>query len=446
MTQVADKLDQYIAAFERLETDPESKRPDWLFEIRKEAFASLLTHGFPHSRQEEWRHTNVSPIVQRNIQIAESKDHAVVLDEIRDYLVGNLDAYQLVFINGWYEPQFSSLAGLPEGVRVESIASILKSEPARLEPYLARKGSYEDRPFAALNTAFIQDGVYIHIPNHTSLDRPIHFLYYSKTNPDPQGNPTLYSIYPRNVIVAGKSSQATIVESYAGDDGQEYLTNAVTEVSIAPNASVEHCKLQRESKQAFHITFTQVHLDRDSQYNHHAIKLGSGFVRNDVSAILDEQGIHCRLNGLSLENGKRHVDNHTWIRHAKPHCESHELYKGILDEQSTGVFKGQIFVAKDAQKTDAKQTNQTLLLSKEAEIHSMPQLEIYADDVKCTHGSTTGHLEEEAVFYLQTRGLNQQAARSLLTYAFASEIVNFIGVEAIREQLDRLLKDHLKMD
>ncbi|MBN2330009.1 MAG: Fe-S cluster assembly protein SufD [Candidatus Omnitrophica bacterium] len=439
MNQSIAPIEQYTAAFEQFEKQTAGKEPDWLHQIRKEAFAYLQETGFPNSRMEEWRHTNLSPLLQQSFQLCRDDRHDVAADEILPFLVENLDAHQLVFINGRLDPKLSDLHGLPEGVRVESIASLLQTDAARLEPYLACQGSFEGSIFAALNTAFMQDGAYIYIPKGAAVDKPIHFLYYSAPNGEHLAS------HPRSVIVAGQSSQAVIIESYAGRCGEEYFTNAVTEVALGPNASIEQCKLQRDSDKAYHMTVLQAHLDRDSRYKHHSIILGGGFVRNDIHSILDAEGIHCTLNGLSMADGNRHIDNHTWIRHAKPNCESHELYKGILDDKSSGVFKGQIYVAKDAQKTDAKQANQTLLLSDEAEMNSMPQLEIYADDVKCTHGATTGQLDDDAIFYLQSRGVNQKAARSLLTYAFANEIVHQIGCEPIRGQLDRLLHERLPM-
>ncbi len=439
MVQAAEIMEQYAAAFDRFSKQRSGKEPDWMTQIRKDAFSYFQEIGFPHTRMEEWRHTPIAPWINREYSLRESGDSTIQAADIQDYNSARLDAYRLVFINGWFDAALSDLKKIPEGVRIESIAAVLRSEPARLEPYLARKGSYENRPFAALNTAFMQDGVYLHIPNNTKLEKPVHLFYYSAPGSD-------YPVsYPRNVIVAGKSSQAIVIESYAGPAGGEYFINAATEVSVGANAIVEHCKIQRESERAFHVTFSQAHLDHDSRYTHHSIALGGSLVRNDLVSLLDGEGIYCTLNGLSMVDGERHVDNHTWIHHARPHCESHELYKNILDDRGTGVFNGRIFVAKDAQKTDAKQTNQSLLLSDEAEINSMPQLEIYADDVKCTHGSTTGHLEEEAIFYLQARGVDRQAARALLTYAFASEIVNQIGVEAIREEMDRFLHAKLSM-
>jgi Fe-S cluster assembly protein SufD len=239
--------------------------------------------------------------------------------------------------------------------------------------------------------------------------------------------------------VAGENSQCTVVESYAGVPEQIYLTNAVTEVVLAENAVVDHYKVQRESVKAYHIATLQVQLGRTSNFSSHYIGFGGALVRNDANAVLGAEGGECTLNGLYRATDRQLTDNHTSIDHAMPHCNSHEIYKGILDGHARGVFNGKIFVRLDAQKTDAKQTNQTLLLSKDAQINTKPQLEIFADDVRCTHGATIGQLSDEALFYLRTRGIPEDQARSLLTYAFAGDIVSRIKVEAIRAQLDQIL-------
>jgi Fe-S cluster assembly protein SufD len=439
MTQVLEQIDKYNSAFEAFVSQTADKEPDWLPRIRREAFERFRELGFPTIKDEEWRHTNLSSLIEQDFLLGDSKDHKVVQSDLDDFLIDQLDAYQLVFVNGRFDAGLSQLDGLPDGVCVQSLAVTLENEPDRLEPYLARKGSFEDNPFAALNTAFLQDGVYIHIPNGTVVERPIHFIYYSSVS----GKNTVS--YPRNVIAAGKSSQVKLIESYAGKDGEKYFTNAVTEIAVGANASVEHCKLQNESINAYHVGVSHIHQDRDSQYQNHSMAFGGALVRNDIRAVLDSEGIHCGLNGLYLADGERHIDNHTWIDHTKPNCTSEEVYKGILTDKSSGVFKGLVHVFPDAQKTDAKQNNDTLLLSEDAQVNSLPQLEIYADDVKCSHGATTGHLDKESIFYLQARGINKEAAQSILTYAFACEVVSRISIEALREKLDCLLRDKLSM-
>ena len=302
-----------------------------------------------------------------------------------------------------------------------------------MKAILARYARFQSHAFVALNTAALEDGAFISIPRNAVVDEPIHLLFVSTATEHPTVS------HPRTLILAGENSQATIVETYVGPEGDVYFTNAVTEVVCAENAVIDHYKVQRESLAAFHIATMQVQLARSSNFTSHSIGLGGRLVRNDANAVLGGEGGECTLNGVYLANGRQLMDNHTAIDHAMPHCNSHEVYKGIIDGHARGVFNGKIFVRPDAQKTDAKQTNQTLLLSPDAQIHTKPQLEIFADDVRCTHGATIGQFSADALFYLRARGINKDDARALLTYAFASDIVSRIKVEPIRAQLDHAL-------
>jgi Fe-S cluster assembly protein SufD len=303
--------------------------------------------------------------------------------------------------------------------------------PERVEPWLGQLAKL-DHSFVALNTAFLRDGAFVWVPRNAAVG-PVHLLFYSSSAED--GRATVS--FPRNLIVTGENSQLSIVETYIGHG--EYFNCPVTELAVGANSSVDHYKVQRESREAFHVATFQVWGDRDSTPSSHSISIGGALVRNDVNAVLDGEGIDCILNGLYLADGRQLVDNHMRVEHAKPHCASHELYKGVLDGKARAVFNGLIHVHPGAQKTDAKQSNRNLLLSKDAIANSNPQLEIYADDVKCTHGSTVGQLDEDAIFYLRSRGIGAEAARSLLTYAFASDIVERIKVEPVRRDLEELL-------
>jgi Fe-S cluster assembly protein SufD len=320
--------------------------------------------------------------------------------------------------------------------------------------HLGRHTPPSEQPFVALNTAFLRDGACVLIPRHVALDRPIHLLYLSTTSPSPLGSaspssppsphgtlpdgaPLPIVSYPRNLIVAGEGSTVTVVETYAGEG--VYFSCGVTELSAEPGATIDHYKVQRESRDAFHLATLQVYGERASVISSHSISIGGGLVRNDVNALLDGEGIDCILNGLYLADGRQLVDNHMRVEHAKPHCASHELYKGILDGRARSVFNGLIHVHPGAQKTDAKQSNRNLLLSPDAIANSNPRLEIFADDVRCTHGSTVGQLDDDAVFYLRSRGIGEAAARSLLTYAFASDILARIKVDAVRHDLEEYL-------
>ncbi|PYV03203.1 MAG: Fe-S cluster assembly protein SufD [Acidobacteria bacterium] len=356
---------------------------------------------------------------------------------LADVTLGEVACTQLVFLNGHFSQELSSPGKLPEGVKAGSLASALDSDGGLLEEHLARYASYRRNAFTALNTAFVEDGAFVYLPKDAVVKEPIHLLFLSTASKDPA------VCHPRNLIVAGSSAQATVIESYAGLEGGVYFTNAVTEIVTGEQSRIDHTRLQRESERAFHVATMEVSQHRDSAFASRSISIGGKLVRNDLNVLLNGEGCDCTLDGLYFAGGEQHVDNHTTIDHAKPHCSSRELYKGILDGKSTGVFNGKIIVRKDAQKTDARQTNNNLLLSEESLINTKPQLEILADDVKCTHGATIGQLDEEALFYLRTRGIGDAAARSLLTYAFASEIIGRIRIQPIQCRLDLLLSRSL---
>ena len=434
MIEAMEEKDLYLSNFTQFEKTSAQQGPAWLHRLRNAAIDRFAELGFPTLRDEEWRFTNVAPLARIAFKPA-------TLFDVTGPALANLErgffhaaaCVRLAFVNGRFSPKLSRLMVLPEGVVVGSLAAILDAHPEWIEPHLARYADYEEQPFTALNTAFIQDGAFVSIPKGVVLKQPIHLVFLATSG----GEPTV--AHPRNLILAGVNSQAAIVESYIGAAGDVYFTNAVTEVVAAENAMIDHYKLQHESTAAFHVATMQVQLGRSSNVTAHSIALGGALVRNDVNAVLGAEGGECTLNGLYLATGRQHIDNHTRIDHAKPHCASHELYKGILDGQAHGVFNGKIYVHPDAQKTDAKQTNKTLLLSPDTVINTKPQLEIYADDVKCTHGATIGQLAAEAIFYLRSRGIGREEARNLLTYAFANDIISRIKIEPIRTQLEGVL-------
>jgi Fe-S cluster assembly protein SufD len=377
----------------------------------------------------------VAPIVQGTFHRPQNDPDAVPPGWIEPYVFDA--AARLVFVDGRFSARLSSVGELPQGTIVASLAEVLARDPGRVEPWLGRFAKFDRQPFVALNTAFLRDGAFIHVPRG-AVTGPIHLLFLSSGE---EGRSTLS--FPRNLFVAGEDSQTTIVETYAGEGG--YFTAPVTELVAGPGAVVDHYKVQRESLGAFHVATFQVQAERACRPSSHSISIGGALVRNDVNAVLDGEGIDCILNGLYFGDGRQVVDNHMRVEHAKPHCASHELYKGVLDGKSRAVFNGLIHVHKGAQKTDAKQSNRNLLLSRDAIANSNPQLEIFADDVKCTHGSTVGQLDEDAVFYLRSRGIGAEAARSLLTYAFASDIVERIKVVPVRRDLEEFLFARLPM-
>jgi Fe-S cluster assembly protein SufD len=442
MIQHSEELDRYLADFERFEKNGLRGGPSWVRQVRRAAISGFAELGFPTTQHEEWKYTSVAPIVKAPFKPADDEPDGLTKESLSLHTLEQAACAQLVFVNGRYSHGLSSFGSLPDGVKAGSLATALSADPAAVEPHLARHAGYHAHPFVALNTAFIHDGAFVSIPKGNVVERPIHLLFVSTH--DRRGKAIVS--HPRNLILAGDDSQTMIVESYIGLNNALYFTNVVTEIVAGENAVVAHYKLQRESEEAFHISTVQASLSHSSNFSSHSIDLGGALVRNDVNAVLDGQGIECTLDGLYMVAGRQHVDNHTRIDHVKPHCSSRELYKGVLGGRSKGVFNGKIYVHKDAQKTDAKQTNKNLLLSEDAVINTKPQLEIYADDVKCTHGTTIGQLDQEAIFYLRSRGIDLEAARGLLTYAFASEMIGRIKVEPVRAQLEHLLLARLQKD
>ena len=407
--------------------------PAWLKRTREDASGRFQSLGFPTTDDEEWRFTSVAPIAEARFAVAINGRAALGSADLVPFRLTDLASAELVFVNGRYAADLSSVRPLPRGVRIESLASALATHAGEVEPYLTRVAAFERQPFTALNSALFADGAFVHVAATVALDAPIHVLFVSTAD----GAPTM--AHPRVLVVAGEGSQASIVESYVGPRGDRYFTNAVTEVVVSENASVDHYKLQHESLNAYHIGAMHVTGRRNARFQSHSVSFGGALVRNDVNAVLDGEGIDCTLNGLYLGGGRRLVDNHTIIDHAKPHCSSREVYKGILADHARAVFNGKIIVRPDAQKTDAKQTNKALLLSEDAQINTKPQLEIFANDVKCTHGAAVGQMDDDAIFYLRTRGLSLDEARNLLVHAFAGEVLNRIPAQALRQRLEAML-------
>jgi Fe-S cluster assembly protein SufD len=431
MPRARTDQDPYTAQFDRLERRLASQGPHWLPRLRRAAIASFGELGLPTSRNEDWKFTSVAHLTKEPFTFALDGAPQLDMAAVRDQLFD--DAVRLVFVNGRFSPTASVVNGLPKGALVESLATALASRPELIEAHLGRTANHRELPFTALNTAFLTDGAFVYLPTGAVLDRPVHFLYV--TAPD-GGRPLTY---PRNLIVAERGAQAAIVETYVGLADAAYFTNAVTEVVVGENVILDHYKVQQEGPQATHIANTQIQQGKGSNFKSHYIGLGGALIRNEARLLFTAEGSEATINGLYLASGRQHMDNHTVIDHAKPHCASHELYKGILDGKAHGVFNGKIFVRQDAQKTDAKQTNQTLLLSDEATIDTKPQLEIFADDVKCTHGATVGQLDAESLFYLRSRGLGLEEARSLLLFAFANDIVSRIKIPTVRNRLEMML-------
>ncbi len=427
----------YKAAFEFLCKKVTGNEPAWLSEIRKQAFNKFDELGFPTTRQEEWRFTSVRELASQTF-VAPGEAGEYDSEALKSVSIPAQDAYRLVFVNGFFSTELSDLADIPANIKIGALSSALETDPGMVEPHLARLGSYETNAFAALNTAMMRDGAVIFVPKGAVLDKPVHLIYLTNA-----ANSQVVS-YPRTLIIAGNNSEFNVIESFAGQ-GEAYFTNAVTEVVAGEGVNVHIVRLQREAQDAYHISTTKSLLSKDAVVTHHNICYGAALTRNSIDATLDAEGIDCTLNGLVLTEGGQHVDNQTTLFHEKPHCHSWEMYKSILNDDSQSIFKGKIFVQKDAQKTDAKQNSQSLLLSDKASAHAMPQLEIYADDVKCTHGATTGRLNQDAIFYAQARGITKHQAWAMLTYAFAKEVVDGIPLEAVREEIDAMISRRLSI-
>ncbi|GIW82653.1 MAG: Fe-S cluster assembly protein SufD [Gemmatales bacterium] len=422
----------FLNDFERQEAFLSRFGSKGLHDLRRSALSRFEELGFPSPSEEEWRFTPLGPLTKIPFQLSPngiSQRESEVAERLQPMGIAPPDA--VLLLNGRCARPLNS-AGLPENACVQPLLLALSEKQEFVERHLGRYASFETHPFTALNTAFIGDGAFVYIPKNTTVTKPIFLVYWSQSS----GEPTV--THPRTLIVAEESSQATIVEVFLGRPNDVYLTNAVAEVVCGPNASIDYYKIQDESKEAFHVHTLQVQQSRDSTFSSHAFAFGSVLARNEINSVLDDEGCSCTLNGLYFASGHQLIDNHTRIEHARPHCSSHELYKGILDGHGHGVFNGRIHVHPNAQKTDAKQTNMTLLLSDDAVIHSQPQLEIFADDVKCTHGATIGQLDADALFYLRTRGIGKEEARSLLTYAFANDIIQRVRVDLVRRQLEAL--------
>jgi Fe-S cluster assembly protein SufD len=437
MTQLAADRIIHPTFVPHLAKEPALGNHSWLDQLRATALARFELTGYPTRKQEEWRFTNVDAIARTRYSPAESSHDAQAIEAAMRFGFGDEALTELVFINGHYTPQLSRLGELPRGVIVAPLAESFHRP--EVQANLARHADVQLNPFVAMNTGLISDGVYIHLPRNAAPAGPIHLLFVSI----PTDQPTM--THPRVLVVAEENAEATIVETYAGEGAGEtggtgvYLTNAVTEIVQAPHSRIDHCKMQQELHTANHIASMNVHLGHDARFVSHSINTGGLLTRNEVGVVLAGEHADATINGLVLMDGSRHCDNHTLLDHAAANCPSHELYKHVLADKSTGVFKGKILVRKDSQKTDSKQTSKVLLLSDEARMDSMPALEIYADDVKCTHGSTTGPVDEEQVFYLRSRGIALEAARHLMTYAFAADITRRIKVAPVRARIENFM-------
>ena len=427
--------ERYQTAHRAFATNGAAGAPPWLRELRQGALVRFGELGFPSTRLEAWRFTNVAPIAETPFELAGAPRSALPpLQALEPHLLGDAAPHRLVFVNGHFSDALSQRTGLPDGVRVGSLAAALVQDGELVRRHLGRIAGFEEHAFRALNTAFLADGAFIYVPAGVALAQPVQLLFLSVPGAAP------HVAHPRNLVVVEREARAAVIETYATLGDGVYWTNAVTEIVVGDGARVDYHRVQRESEGAYHVASTESSQGRDSTLHVHAVAFGAALARHDLRAALDGPGGSCILNGLYLLRGLQHVDHHTVIDHRQPHCESHEYFNGVLDGGARSVFTGRIIVRPGAQRTDSKQTNNNLLLSGDAHADSQPQLEIYADDVKCTHGSTLGPVDEGQVFYLKSRGLDGEAARRLLTYGFGAEILARIAIAPLREQLDRAVR------
>lgn len=429
-------IERYRAAYRTFAGNGAAAAPGWLAALRDSAIDEFGRLGFPTTRQEAWRFTNVAPIVETPFALA-PHDITVPTERIRPLLLGAAVPHHLVFINGHFSPALSRVQNVPAGVRITSLARAMHETPELVRAHLGRYAEVDDSAFRALNAAFLTDGALVHIGAGVALDEPLQLLFLAV----PGRGPTVS--HTRTLVVVESGASAAVVETYGGVGDGVYWTNAVTEIVAADGARVDTYRVQHETPQAYHVATTLAHQGRDASVTVHPVVFGAALARHDVRARLAGPGGRLVLNGLYLLRDRQHVDHHTTIDHAEPHCESHEYFNGVLDEAARSVFTGRILVRPGAQRTDSKQTNNNLLLSRDAHADSQPQLEIYADDVKCTHGSTVGPLDTRALFYLRSRGVGVEDARRLLTYGFGAEILARMDVAPLREQLDRLVRERL---
>jgi Fe-S cluster assembly protein SufD len=427
----------YVSKFKSFEDKLNGQSKSFLHDIRKNALNNLAELSFPTNRNEEWKYTNIAPILKHNfIPAMISTVPKFRKEEIKPFLFKDFDYHLIVFLNGLFAEELSEIDNLPKGVVVDGLNRITKNNPGSISKYINNLSKI-DNAFNALNTAYSYDGLVVIIPDGMILEKPIQVLYLNSSKDD------LVLSLPRNLIIAGKNSQVSVITNYRGYGDKIYFSNIITEVYAGENAIVDLYKIQNENDESYHIEKVQAIQKKNSVFNHYNINFGGAIVRNDINTLHDDQNIETHYYGLYLAHGKQHVDNHTFIDHAKPNCMSNELYKGILDDNSRGVFNGKIIVRRDAQKTNAYQQNKTILLSKTATIDTKPQLEIFADDVKCSHGATVGHLDDTSEFYIRSRGVPQELAKSMLIRAFANDVIDTVKIEPLKEQINHMIFEHL---
>ncbi|HKV34136.1 MAG TPA: Fe-S cluster assembly protein SufD [Pyrinomonadaceae bacterium] len=427
VTELAKTENNYQSAF-RSVRDVSPTVP-WLELVRTSAMDRFEQLGFPTVHDENWKYTNLAALAKQNFVPATRPEKFAV--DVERFTYPETATAHLVVVNGFLSEELSNKTGLENVVAIDLLTAVSDARYNKIaRAYLARNAGYHNNGLAALNTAFLQSGLFLLIPKNVKIETPLQITFLTDGDS---------ASFPRLLVVAEEHSSATLIESFVSTGEQQYFTNAVTEIVVKDGARLEHYRVQQESGKAFHTSLTSAELGRGSSYDTTSINLGGRLARHDISVGMDNEGAECWVDGLYLAGADQHTDTHSVIDHQQPHCISHQLYKGILDGNARAVFNGKVFVREGAQKTDAMQTNKNLLLSPQARVDTKPQLEIYADDVKCAHGAAVGQIDQEELFYLQARGINPELGRSLLTYGFAEEVIEKIKIDSIKSQLDEFV-------
>lgn len=422
-----DTHSAYVDAFGAVRKALPGQGVDWLESLRARAIERFASAGFPTPKDEVWKFTNLRPLTRHSFALAPRQDNSVDLNDLAPHLPEGLACHRMVFVDGHFRADLSDLGDLPKGVRLTSLARILEDDPALVAAYLSDQG---DSP-AALNTAFMADGAVVMLDAGVALETPVHLVYLASAGETARVN------HPRNLIHLAPASRATVIESYAAAAAGAYWTNAVSDVIVGRDAALKHIKFQNEGTDGFHLAATRAHLAEGATYDNFTAQLGARLARNEIAASLDGEGASCKLKGAFMGRGRQHLDNTTFVDHAKPGCFSDEYYKGVLDDDAHGVFQGKIIVRPDAQGTDAHQLSHNLLLSETAQVDNKPELEIYADDVKCSHGAATGELDRDALFYMRSRGIEARLAKRMLVEGFIAEIIETIEVPELNAHMER---------
>lgn len=437
MSAVLAKDESFAGAF-REAVRQKSNESSWLQMLRRRSLERFESAGFPTVDQEEWKYTNVAPIAKAELNpIVTANELDITRESLASFAYEEARGSRLVFVNGIFREKLSDTSSLPGGVTAVSLDE-LANDDGLVRDVFAREAESAASGFIALNAALFTGGLLLTIPRDTSIAIPIHLLFIAEGHG--AETPT---ISPRVIVDAGENCEATIIESFVGATESAYLTNSVVDFDLKSGARVRHYRVQGESNSGFHIGTTRAELGAQASYEITSINLGAALSRHDVKVTMDHEGAACAVDGLYMIEGAQHHDTHSLIDHRQPHCTSRQLYKGILDGKSRAVFNGKVFVRHGAQQTDAQQTNKNLLLSSEAQVDTKPQLEIYADDVKCTHGAAIGQLEDEELFYLESRGINPALAKNMLTYGFAEEVIEKIKIDSIKRELDEAVLNRL---